>query len=231
MSASAPRGRLDWSQITALLGGTFDPPHVGHLAAAQGLLRNPGVRQVRILPSETPPHKPSVATPAQRLEMTRLAFAPAFKVDPRELERAGTGRPSYSYDTLRELQQELPGDRLAFVIGTDQLAGLPRWHRFPDVLGLCHWIVLKRRGGVALRDALPPLLASNLLRPSGQDQYAIPSGDRTLLLVETEAPELSSTQIRQAIARTGLIPEGAVTPEVSAYLKLHRIYGSEGVSH
>jgi len=214
--------------MTALLGGTFDPPHLGHLAAAQSLLKDPGVRNVWILPSAAPPHKPSVATAEQRIEMASRCFA-GFKIDPRELERARLGRPSYSYDTLRELQREVPADRLAFVIGTDQLAGLPRWHRFPDILGLCHWLVLKRKGTEhsGMKEALAPLLASNLIKAVDDARFAVVSVDRLLQLVETDAPELSSTQIRQAIAKSGQVPENSVTPEVEAYLKLHRIYGTD----
>jgi nicotinate-nucleotide adenylyltransferase len=224
------RGKLDWSQITAVLGGTFDPPHVGHLVAARGLLANPGVRQVLVLPSAAPPHKPAIATAPQRLDMAKLTFGAEFRIDPRELERASSGRPSYTYDTLRELNREIPPDRTAFVIGTDQLAGLPRWNRFPDVVGLCHWIVLKRQGAGGVREALAPLLASNLLRSLDEDRFQVVSGDRTLVIVPTSAPELSSTGIRQTIALEGRAPEAFVTPEVSAYLKLHRIYGTQGDS-
>ena len=86
----------DWSQTVALFGGAFDPPHLGHREAVEGLLHEPGVARVIVLPSGTPPLKPSPgASPADRLEMARLCFATfsreEVEVDPFEIQRAGAG--------------------------------------------------------------------------------------------------------------------------------------------
>src|SRR6185437_5876583 len=90
-------------------------------------------------------------------------------IDPREVQNASPGKPSYSFDTLQELRKDDP--RIAFVIGADQLQELPRWHRFPEILGLCHWIILKR-GTILKRglnrqpeEDLADLQGSNRIRP------------------------------------------------------------------
>src|SRR4051812_10219884 len=102
---------VQWGRTTALFGGTFDPPHSGHLEAVNGLFGLPGVARVVVVPSASPPHKPGVTAASKRLEMTRLAFssrrfAGEVSVDDCEIERAvRTGQPSYSFDTIRELSQ------------------------------------------------------------------------------------------------------------------------------
>lgn len=221
-----------WQEVTAAFGGTFDPPHLGHQNAVRGLFEAPGVQRVLVLPSPVPPHKPSVATVEQRTEMARLAFAksayPAFaegvSLDLRELARP-LGRPSYTYDTLMELRRESP--RLAFVIGTDQLEKISTWYRFPEVLTLSNWIVLERKpeGQAEAARGLSHLTGSGILRPSDAQEWQTATGT-VLKLVSTQAPRLSSTSIREAIALTGQPPENSLPPAVLAYLKLHRIYGT-----
>lgn len=224
-----------WSELTAIFGGTFDPPHQGHREAVDGLFRNPGVGRVIVIPSAAPPHKPSVASPEQRLAMAKLAFTEgktgALEVDGSELERAArTGRPSYSYETLQEFGRQ--HKEVAFVVGADQLRDLPGWYRFPEILGLCHWIALARRpdGEKIARAALSDWEASGLavrekdslwkLRPSGSQL-------RFLTLVSTDAPELSSTSIREELGRTGQPPRDTLPAAVSGYLKHHGLYGTQ----
>jgi nicotinate-nucleotide adenylyltransferase len=215
---------IRWSEVSAVFGGRFDPPHLGHVEAVRGLFREPGVRRVFVVPSAQPPHKAAAATAAQRLEMARAAFAGLggdVIVDDRELRRAG---PSYSYDTLQELRRETP--ELAFVVGADQLRDLRTWHRFPEILGLAHWIVLARKpDGEALTGAtLREWESAGLARPErGGWRLA---GGRVLIAVPTAAPAVSSTAVREAIGRTGQAPEGTVSEGISAYLKQNRLYGT-----
>lgn len=220
---SGPR----WPEVTAVFGGRFDPPHLGHLEAVRGLLSIPGVRQVVILPSPTPAHKPAVASPAHRLEMTKLAFPKEMRIDLREFERSRTRphEPTYSFDTLSEMKREF-GDSLAFVIGTDQLKNLPNWHRFPDVLGLCHWIVLERKNSPVGLKLLAEWEASGLAVRAGASQWQLKNGLTYLALVPTPAPAVSSTAIREGIARSGKPQDGQLVPSVYAYLKNQGLYGS-----
>ncbi|MGK5085953.1 nicotinate-nicotinamide nucleotide adenylyltransferase [Bdellovibrionota bacterium FG-2] len=226
-----------WSQITAIFGGTFDPPHLGHTEAIQGLFKNPGVDRTLALLSPIPPHKQAPTPLEHRLKMAQIAFSGLadVRLDLREVQRAQKQpktfpqERTYTYDTLMELRAE--GIKPAFVVGTDQLLELHTWYKFPEVLGLSHWIVLKRQGTPAplVRKALSALAGSGILEPiqSGdlQGQWKTRFGTQ-LLLTPTNAPEISSSAIREAIARTGSPPEQSLLPEITSYLKLHRIYGT-----
>jgi nicotinate-nucleotide adenylyltransferase len=211
-------GPVRWNQVTALFGGAFDPPHIGHREAVRGLFHVPGVRDVVILPTGTPPHK-YVNTPSEhRLEMARLNFADFLaeshspvRLDDREIHRlSATGRPSYTYDTLMEFRRETHA--LAFVIGTDQLLDLPNWYRFPEILDLCHWIVLERK--------------TESPEKTEKAHRLIASLGKSMALFPTEAPAISSTVIRENIARTGNTQSDSLLPSVAAYLKQWKLYGT-----
>ena len=132
---------------TGVFGGTFDPPHLGHLIAAADAHRALALDRVVWVPSAQPPHKAGrVRTPAAtRLEMVRAAVAgdPRFAVDALELERPG---PSYSADTLRELREREPAGELFFLLGADALRDLPGWHRPDEIARLARLAVLFREG-------------------------------------------------------------------------------------
>jgi len=225
----------NWNELTVLFGGTFDPPHSAHLTAMRGLLAHPGAARVIAIPSGRPPHKPAHAEAAHRLRMTELLCAEAegISVDPIEIDRETAGKPSYSFDTLVEVAKRLGSSgtaaKLAFAIGTDQLTELASWHRFPEILDLCHWIVLARKpdGTVRARAGIRALEDRGLARASGDGTWRVgTAGARTLKIVETPAPALSSTEIRRRIALNGDLPEGVLPPDLTRYLKEFRLYGT-----
>jgi nicotinate (nicotinamide) nucleotide adenylyltransferase len=192
------------------------------------------VKKVIVIPSANPPHKVCRAGTEDRVAMTRLSFQEdaryfggTVEVDLREIERATrTTRASYTFDTLLDLGRQIP--KIAFVLGADQLQEMPKtWHRFPEVLELAHWIVLARRpgGDVTARQSLQQWEASGLVRPVSDYEWCTKAGT-FLGLFETEAPGLSSTAIRETIARTGQVPEGSLFSTVEEYLKEKSLYGS-----
>jgi len=229
-----------WNQVTALFGGTFDPPHIGHFEAVRGLFRNPGVGRVVVLPAAQPPHKALLTPSEHRVAMTKLCFRVAptangvgpIAIDGREIDRhSRTGEPSYSFDTIQEVRRE--ASEIAFVIGADQLEKLREWRRFPDLLGLCHWIVLTRRpdGEKVARAVLAEWKESGLIRAGANEREWILSAptarqEFVLVLCDTQAPEISSSFIREAIARSGKLPENALSEPVSGYLKENHLYGT-----
>ncbi len=154
-----------------LLGGSFDPPHLGHLALGEAARRQLGLARVRLLPAGDPWRKAArgVTPAAERLAMTRRAAAgnPAFEVDAREVGRAG---PSYTVDTLRELRDEGETD-LVLILGSDALADLPAWREPEAIVALARLAVAARAGEPVEAPAgarvtvvtMPPLAISSTL--------------------------------------------------------------------
>lgn len=129
-----------------LLGGTFDPIHLGHLRGAENAREESGLDQVIVMPSGTPPHRPGPATSAlDRYAMVCLATAshPAFVPSDLELRRDG---PSYTVDTLEALHRERPGDRFVLIVGSDTLPELGTWWRADRLAALCEVAVVARPG-------------------------------------------------------------------------------------
>lgn len=234
----------------AVLGGTFDPPHLGHLEAVRGIGDRLGVHRFLVIPAGTPRLKSTrqVATSEQRLEMARLLFSEqlegkdreveSLQVDDREVRRAErTGEPTRTQDTLLELRQEYGSD-IAWIIGSDQLAQLHKWSGFPNILELCHWIVLDRKDTPPqtvenAMSQLNALEASGILLPQSSSidskTWSTRSGRTALHWLPTPARGISSTAIRADLARNGnhaLSLRNDLPPNLVAYLKSHSLYGT-----
>lgn len=155
-----------------MLGGTFDPVHIGHLRGALEVAELLELDELRLTPSARPPHRdmPSV-TAEDRLAMVQSAVAGVspLTVDDRELKR---DKPSYTLDTLESMRAELaPRDQLFLLLGWDAFCGLPTWHRWEELLEHCHIVVLQRPDA----DSESPDAMRNLLAAA---QSAIPRPER-----------------------------------------------------
>jgi nicotinate-nucleotide adenylyltransferase len=178
----------------ALLGGTFNPIHNGHLLIAEEARTRYNLDKVLFIPSFQPPHKetPDLADPAQRLIMTYLATVnnPCFEVSSVELDRGGR---SYSVETLRHFKATYgEGTPLYFLIGADMLMELTTWKNIDEILGLCRFIVVNRPGY-----DISKILNYRFIASGGTDL-----SDTLLdnILVEDMARiDISSTQIRQRV--------------------------------
>lgn len=130
-----------------VLGGTFNPPHLGHLVCAQEAYIQLELERVILIPARQPPHKPVEEEPGpeHRLELCRLAVEGdrRFEVSELELNREG---PSYTVDTLSSLHSSAPDTDLYLILGGDIAAGLPDWHEPERALSLATVAVAKRRG-------------------------------------------------------------------------------------
>lgn len=230
--------KVQWSEVTAIFGGAFDPPHLGHREAVRGLFRYPGVKRVLILPTAVPPHKLTHTEIEHRVAMVRLNFystavdfyPEGVEVGLLEIHRFQSDRkPSYTFDSLLELRHQISS--LAWVIGADQLKDLSSWYRFPEILGLCHWIVLARKpaGENLANTILSQWQGSGLVRMAQEGelsgQWFIEKFKTYLKIVPTGAPALSSSEIRRTLEQTGEAPTGALLPEVLAYLSAKQLYG------
>lgn len=230
---------IHWNECTALFGGRFDPPHLGHLAAIDGLFENPGVKEVWVLPTPTPRHKETQIPLEHRLAMAQRGLVDPFqkmgskavRMEMSEIERSlkQPHLPTYTYDTLQDLKRNNP--KLAFVIGADQLESFTSWHRFQETLQLSHWIILGRQphGLDSGHKILAQWEASGIIHKTKKtDQWQISGSEKYLILCPTPARPISSTEIRTALARTGELPKDLLQDEVSAYLKLNKLYGIRG---
>ena len=212
----------------ALLGGSFDPVHLGHVALAELFATLLKPDQLRIIPAGQPWQKARglQASDADRVAMLELAFGQAaFRVtiDLQEIERKG---PTYSVDTLRQVRAEIGAQAsLVFLMGADQLQGLDTWREWRTLFELAH-IGVAARPGYQLDDAaLPPPVAEELARRRAlPDQLrATPAG--LVCVVHTLAVDISATQIRDALG-SGNDANSFLPPEVLDYIQQHNLYKS-----
>ena len=140
-----------------IFGGTFDPVHFGHLILAEAALEELDLDRIIFVPAGLSPFKtqrPPMASAALRLEMLRAAVAgeSRFEIDDRELRREG---PSYTIDSVTEMFGDHPGVRFIYLIGTDNLHDLDRWHRIGELRNLVDFAILDREGSYTLPSDLP----------------------------------------------------------------------------
>ena len=152
-------------QSMGIFGGTFDPPHLGHLILAAEARAQLGLERLLWVLTPDPPHKQgqSIAPLELRLEMVKLAIAddPQFEISSVELNRPG---PHYALDTVQILAGQNPGVNLVYLMGGDSLRDLPHWHHPADFVSACHLIGVMRRPDDAvelgiLEESLPGLTA------------------------------------------------------------------------
>jgi len=212
-----------------ILGGTFNPIHLGHLRIAEEVRDRLGLDQVLFMPAATPPHKPLVGDLpfAERLAMVRLAVAdhPRFSVTDLENRRSG---PSYSVDTLRELKLEHPADELFFIIGSDSFLEIGLWHRYAEIFPQCHLAVVERPGcGIQnLAAVLPPAVAGEFNHDTATNCLTHRSGTQIRYLPGIPLA-ISSSAIRELAASGHSLRYLAPEP-VIGYITTKRIYSNAG---
>ena len=194
-----------------VLGGTFDPIHVGHLIIAEETRTQLGLTEIIFVPTGQPWLKVNNAiSPAEhRVQMVRLAIAdkPYFKLSTTEIERAG---PSYTVDTLAELQGQIDAeDRLFFILGWDNLMQLPQWHEPSRLVKMCHLVAVPR---VGYQTPDPNSLES-----------AVPGLSQSTILLDTPRIDISASEIRNLVAQ-GLFIHQLVPEPVEEYIKQHHLY-------
>jgi nicotinate-nucleotide adenylyltransferase len=193
-----------------VMGGTFNPPHLGHLIAAQEAYLQLALDRVLLIPARIPPHKPveDEPGPEHRLALCRLAISGddhRFEVSDLEIAREG---PSYTVDTLEELHSRAPEHELFLIVGGDIAAGLPSWREPERVLSLATLAVAKRRGTsrAAVDEALRMLRGGDHARFFRMPRIAI-----------------SSTMLRDRV-RSGESIRYYVPDPVISYIEEHRLY-------
>ena len=182
-----------------IFGGTFNPPHIGHLIMANEVYHGLGFDEIRFMPNANPPHKEAtqLATGEQRLNMLELAIESIsyFSVEPIEIERGGV---SYSFDTMMELQKLEPQTQFSFLIGADMIAYLSQWYKIDELVKQIQLIGVRR--------------------PGYDEKSAYP-----VTLIEAPLIDLSSTMLRNRVKEgkdvSLLIPEN-----VQFYIRQENLY-------
>ena len=216
------------SRRIGLFGGTFDPPHVGHLALAEWARESLRLERVLLVPAGLPPHKgrARLSSVEHRVAMTRLAARdnPAFTVSTLEARRDG---PSFTVDTLRALRRREPRARIFLLMGADSLEEFPDWHDPPGILALATLAVAARPGARAAegravwaRAAAP---ASRRLAAAGAAAPRRPGRAARVVWLRNPGLDLSSRAIRARV-RAGRTVRYLVPDAVARYIARHRLY-------
>ncbi|MET3699316.1 nicotinate-nucleotide adenylyltransferase [Bacillus oleivorans] len=184
-----------------ILGGTFDPPHIGHLIIANECLSQASLDEIWFMPNNVPPHKHKTdhVTNEEREQMVRLAIQdhPQFKLETIELHREGK---SYTVDTMRQLVNQNPGLAFYFIIGGDMIEYLPNWYKVDELVQMVQFLGVKR--------------------PYYQHQSKYP-----VQMLDVPEIYLSSTQIRDRIQK-GQSIRYLVPDCVKEYIEENGIYGT-----
>lgn len=189
-----------------IMGGAFDPIHIGHLLAAEAAREQHRLEEVWFMPSHIPPHKQQAGVSGQqRLEMVEAAIRdhPAFKAIDIELQRGGV---SYTIDTVKELSKTFPRVEFYFIIGADMVNYLPNWENIEELTSMLQFIGLQRPGSFMELDTLPPYI-----------QNAVTLADMPLI-------DISSSLIRRRITE-GLSVRYMVPEAVFEYMIRSGLYG------
>jgi nicotinate-nucleotide adenylyltransferase len=206
-----------------IFGGTFDPVHYGHLRAALEALESLQLRDFRMLPAGTPPHRTNTFAPAEhRLAMLKLALSryPELQVDEREVRREGA---SFMVDTLNEIRLEEGDAPILLIIGQDAVNVLDQWHEWRSLFELAHLVIMRRPESKhiysgALFEQVQPRLVSD----PGELQNS-PAG--LVFPLEVTQLAISSTEIRRRIC-AGLSPRFLLPDPIIDYILEHGLYSS-----
>jgi nicotinate-nucleotide adenylyltransferase len=198
-----------------VLGGTFDPIHIGHLKVAEEVTARLNLSEIIFMPAGQPWLKGDnlISLAEHRVEMVRLAIAgkPYFKLSTIEIDRAG---PTYTVDTIDELRRQLgSGHELFFILGWDNLIQLPQWQEPSRLIKLCRLVAVPRVG-------YPDIDLSSL-------DAVIPGLYQRVILLDSPRVDINASIIRQRVGQ-GLSIHHLVPEPVERYIKQHRLYKRVG---
>ena len=191
-----------------LFGGTFDPPHRGHLEPAQRAAEALGLDAVVFVPAGSPPHKQG---------------EPGFFVSDLEAARQG---PTYTIDSVPLLRRAWPAEQTFFILGSDSFVQITTWHRWAELLTLIHLVVLHRdtSWGAAMLEAVPSWVAQRVVWAKPGRTLAVPeTGPRRIVMVEHPPIAAAATDLRARI-RAGECVAGLVPDAVLDHIAKYRLY-------
>ncbi len=206
-----------------IFGGTFNPPHIGHLRMAEEVVRAHNLTRVLFIPANVPPHKPmdNLAPAIHRLNMIEICCSDnrRFEVSDVEIKLGG---PSYTVNTVERLIQS-HGDSLYFLMGTDSLAEISSWKDYKRLFDLTNFIVVSRPG-ITFEKAwadLPKSIQEKYVK--GENGYQGKDTDRKIVKSPVLGLDISSTAIREILRQGGSV-RYLVIDKVLEYIKANRLY-------
>jgi len=209
-------------KVIAIMGGTFDPIHNGHIETAKETATWLNVEQLFLLPAHIPPHKYSTAANAlHRENMVKIICQqqPLFQLDSRELKRHSA---SYTVTSLQEIKQEQLNSKLFFIIGMDSLLNFTTWHKWQTIISLCHIVVNVRPGyrlnqiNTETKKLLNKHQIINMSEIAQRDAGGI-------ILHKNQSFDISSSDIRQQLYDENL-RENVLSPAVHQYIIKEKLY-------
>ncbi|MCC5895117.1 MAG: nicotinate-nucleotide adenylyltransferase [Alkalibacterium sp.] len=185
-----------------ILGGTFNPPHIGHLIIAEHVRDQLGLGKIKFMPSYTPPHKKEKKTIDSKHRLAMLdktvSHNAHFEIDLSEIERKGK---SYTYDTIKQLKEENPETEYYFIIGADMVEDLPNWHKIDELVTLVQFVAVNRPGYLT-------------------------STPYPVIMVDVPDIDISSSIIRQKV-NDGCSIKYLVTSDTEKYIESEGLYKNE----
>ena len=216
----------DMKSGIGILGGTFDPIHLGHTQSAHAVAHELGLNKVLLIPAHIQPHKASAdlvphASAKQRAAMVEIACQQSmlFTCDQRELKRSGH---SYTVDTLNELKKQYPTQALYFIIGMDSLMTFTQWHKYQEILTICHLVVNTRPNYPIeqLNEATKILLGKH--QTADVTELALNKAGK-IYFAKACFFDISSTQIRQNLAQQQSVQQ-QLLPAIAEFIHKNNLY-------
>ena len=207
------------SKLIGVFGGTFDPVHNGHTKIIQNLLELIPLDEIKVIPNGQPPHRTSVCSNNDRLEMVNLAFKGInqISVDEREIHREG---PSYAIHTAREILEEYHQDNIIWIMGSDAFSEIDTWFEWEDFLNIINILVMARPGYEIDSTSMAGTL---ILERQTSNIDDLSHGAGKILIVDIDPINISSTQVRSNLAAGETVNE-LILEDVSDYIDSGKLY-------
>ena len=207
------------SKLIGVFGGTFDPVHNGHTKIIQNLLELIPLDEIKVIPNGQPPHRTSVCSNNDRLEMVNLAFKGInqISVDEREIQREG---PSYAIHTAEEILEEYHQDNIIWIMGSDAFSEIDTWFEWEDFLNIINILVMARPGYEIDSTSMAGTL---ILERQTSNIDDLSHGAGKILIVDIDPINISSTQVRSNLAAGETVNE-LILKDVSEYIDSGKLY-------
>ena len=207
------------SKLIGVFGGTFDPVHNGHTKIIQNLLELIPLDEIKVIPNGQPPHRTSVCSNNDRLEMVNLAFKGInqISVDEREIQREG---PSYAIHTAEEILEEYHQDNIIWIMGSDAFSEIDTWFEWEDFLNIINILVMARPGSEINSTSIAGTL---ILERQTSNIDDLSHGAGKILIVDIDPINISSTQVRSNLAAGETVNE-LILEDVSDYIDSGKLY-------